>query len=89
MNYTSRFRATTAYEFYNQEDKLFKNANVRKAFSLAMDREEIVDVLYYGIAGPAYGFVPPDMTIGDKQYREVVEEPLKNWRKKTRIQRNY
>jgi len=77
LNYTSRFRATTAYQFYNQEDKLFSNANIRKAFSLAMDREEMVDVLYYGIAGPAYGFVPPDMTIGDKQYREVVEEPLK------------
>lgn len=77
MNYKSTFRAATAYQFYNEKDKLFSNANVRKAFSLAMDREEMVDVLYYGIAAPAYGWVPPDMTIGDKQYREVVEEPLK------------
>lgn len=75
--YVSEFQPSVAYQFFNQDVKLFSNANVRKAFILALDREELVDVLYYGIGEPAYGWIPPVMKVGDKTYRDVVDEPLK------------
>jgi len=77
MTYVSEFEPSVAYQFFNQEVELFSNANIRKAFALAVDKEELVDVLYYGIGEPAYGWIPPVMKVGDKTYRDVVEEPLK------------
>ena len=77
MTYVSDFQPSVAYQFFNQKVKLFSNANVRKAFCLAIDREELVDVLYYGIGQPAYGWIPPVMKIGDKTYRDEAEEPQK------------
>ncbi|QQY79326.1 peptide ABC transporter substrate-binding protein [Keratinibaculum paraultunense] len=75
--YVSEYQPSVAYQFFNQDVKLFSNANVRKAFILAIDREELLDVLYYGIGEPAYGWIPPVMKVGDKTYRDVVDEPLK------------
>ncbi len=73
----SDFRPSTAYEFYNQNVKLFSNANIRKAFVTALDREEMIDVLFYGVGQPAYGWIPPSMMIGEDEYRDLVEEPVK------------
>lgn len=69
---------STNYEFYNQKDKLFKNAKVRKAFSLAINREDVSKTLFKGIFTPAYGWVPSQLQIGDKEFRkEAGEEPIK------------
>ncbi|WP_251860959.1 peptide ABC transporter substrate-binding protein [Clostridium sp. Marseille-Q2269] len=69
---------STNYEFYNQKIKLFSNNKVRKAFSLAVNREEISKTLFKNDFTPAYGFVPPSLQIGDKEYRkEAGEEPVK------------
>jgi oligopeptide transport system substrate-binding protein len=67
----------TFFEFFNTKDKLFSNANVRKAFALAVDREELSNVIFHGINIPAYGWVAPSIFVDDEEYRTVVEEPLK------------
>ncbi|MBQ7714976.1 MAG: hypothetical protein IJT70_03795 [Clostridia bacterium] len=52
----SDYPATHAY-YFNEKNPLFENENVRRALSIALDREEIAKIVYY--ASPATGFVPP------------------------------
>ncbi len=68
---------STYFAFYNHKDKLFSNANVRKAFTLGIKREEMANVIFYGMNEPGYGWVPKTMMIGDKEYRGEVKEPLR------------
>jgi oligopeptide transport system substrate-binding protein len=77
MEYMTYSRPSTSYQFFNQDIELFTNVNIRKAFILALDREEIIDVLFYDVGEPAYGWVPPSMQIGNEKYRDLVDEPLK------------
>lgn len=44
---------------FNNEDEIFSNVNIRKAFSFAIDRESIVTEVTKGGQLPATGFVPP------------------------------
>lgn len=44
---------------FNNEDEIFSNINIRKAFSYAIDREAIVNEVTKGGQLPATGFVPP------------------------------
>jgi oligopeptide transport system substrate-binding protein len=70
--------ASESYEFFNTQDpsKLFTNAKVRLAFSLALDREAFVQtVVKRGI--PAYGWTSFAVASGDQEYRAAVPEPLK------------
>lgn len=67
----------TNYISFNQKSRYFKNAKVRKAVNLALDRAELNKVLFNGIYEPAYGFVPKGITIGGKEYRKEVVEPVK------------
>lgn len=68
---------TTFFIFFNTQDEVFKNANIRKAFSAAINREELANVIFDGVNVPAQGWVPPSISIGDQEYRSVVEEPVK------------
>lgn len=68
---------TNYFELFNTKDKLFSNANVRKAFALGIKREEIANVVFFGIFEPAYGWVPKTVMLGDKEYRSLVKEPLR------------
>ena len=70
-----KYSIGTNYAFFNQRSKYFKNAKIRKAFSLAVDRDEINDVIYDGKQEPAYGFVAKGVSIGDRLYEN---EPLKD-----------
>ncbi|MBU5310772.1 peptide ABC transporter substrate-binding protein [Tissierella carlieri] len=67
----------TFFMFFNTQDKVFKNANIRKAFSAAINREELANVIFHGVHAPAYGWVPPNINIGDDEYRTVAESPVK------------
>lgn len=67
---------TTFFMFFNTQDEVFSNANIRKAFSAAVDREELANVIFDGIHTPAYGWVPPTMNIGDDEYRSLVDGPV-------------
>lgn len=69
--------ATLSYAFYNCNDALFQNANIRKAFTLAIDRDEINEMCFSGLRTPTYGWVVPSMSVGDQNFREVVGDPIK------------
>lgn len=67
----------TFFECFNTKDKLLSNANIRKALALGIKREDMANVIFYGVNEPAYGWVPKTIMIGDKEYRTEVKEPLK------------
>lgn len=67
----------TFFLFFNTQDEVFKNDKVRLAFSSAIDREDLANVIFDGVMTPAYGWIPPQITAGAEQYRDQVEEPLK------------
>ena len=69
---------SASYVHFNQKDKYFKNLKIRQAFSLAMDREDRIKILYKGLGQPAYGWCPPTLQIGGEDFRtKVAVEPLK------------
>ena len=76
-NVIKGYTAGTNYSFFNQTDSIFKNDKVRKAFSLAIDREDMGEVIFKGVMEPAYGWTPPRLQIGDKEYRKLTNEPLR------------
>lgn len=49
----------TYYLIFNCEDKLLKNKDLRKALSLAVNRQAICDVVFEGTRGPADNILPP------------------------------
>lgn len=69
--------ARTSMVIFNCKDDVFKNVKVRQAFSLAINREEISEVLNAGLSTPAYGMVPPACIVGQYNFRESVTEPLR------------
>jgi len=70
-----KYELGTNYSYFNQRNKYFKNAKIRRAFSIAMDREELNNVMFNGKMEPAYGFVAKGISIGDRLYEN---EPLKD-----------
>ena len=76
-NYAPYLSANLAFNFFNIKDKLFSNVNIRKAFTLAVDREEFNEVCYDGMRVPTYGWVVPTMTVGETNYRETAGDNIK------------
>lgn len=77
-NVLKGYDGSTVYKFFNQTDKYFKNAKIRKAFILAQDREGTAKTLYRGLATPAYSWCPPQVQIEGEEFRTAVpQEPLK------------
>lgn len=77
LDHTESTRSQTFFMYFNGQDEVFKNVNIRKAFSAAVDREDIVNVIFHGVNTPAYGWIPPNVTLGDDEYRSIAEEPVK------------
>lgn len=72
---------SASYTHFNQKDKYFSNLKIRQAFSLAINREEELKVLYRGLGQPAYGWCPPTLQIGGEDFRDKVGiEPLKKFK---------
>lgn len=69
--------ATATYSFFNTEDKLFSNANVRKAFITGINREELNQMCFSGMREPLYGWVVDALWAGDVHFREFAGEPIK------------
>lgn len=70
----TKYELGTNYNYFNQNSKYLKNAKIRRALSLAINREEVNNVMFQGKFEPAYGFVAKGISIGDKLYNS---EPLK------------
>ncbi|NWF63831.1 MAG: peptide ABC transporter substrate-binding protein [Chloroflexi bacterium] len=51
----------TSYVVFDTTLPPFDDVNVRKAFSMAFDRQRYVDVLFRGVALPAVGLYPPGL----------------------------
>jgi oligopeptide transport system substrate-binding protein len=67
----------TQYMFFNQDKELFSNVNVRKAFSIALNREEISHDVFRDVEPPAYGWIPTCMNIEGENFRELAGNPIK------------
>ncbi len=72
--YTS---ARTVMMVFNNDDSLFKNRNIRLAFSLAFPREESATHIFNGLNQPAWGLLPPPLTENNVNLREASGDPLK------------
>jgi oligopeptide transport system substrate-binding protein len=69
---------STDFTFFNTKEKLFSNSKVRRAFSLAINREGQEKTLYPKTRRAFYAWCPPGMQIGDEEFRKKAgEEPLK------------
>lgn len=69
--------ASVFYYIYNTKSKVLSNAKVRKALSLAYDKQQQIDTVWQRFV-PAYGLVPDGIAVGDKIYRQESPEPLKD-----------
>jgi len=67
--------ASTYYYIYNTKQKPFDNAKVRKAFSMAVDRQALIDNVAKANQTPAFGLVPPSITgLDGKSFREMYPD---------------
>jgi oligopeptide transport system substrate-binding protein len=72
------FQVGTYYYNVNPKFKPFNNVKVRKALSMALDREVITEKITQGGQIPAYGVVPPGMEDENgKDFREVQGDLFK------------
>lgn len=76
------YDSSSTYTFFNQKDKYFTNAKIRKAFSIAEDRTGRASVLFKNLAEPATAWCPPAIQIDGKDYREKVNyKPIEDLKK--------
>ncbi|GAA0412015.1 peptide ABC transporter substrate-binding protein [Paenibacillus motobuensis] len=61
--------AGTYYYQFNSKAEPFQNAKIRKAFSMAIDRQAIVDKITMGGQIPAYGAVPEGIAGAEGEFR--------------------
>lgn len=60
-DYTPQPQLSLSYLAFNSAEAPFDDPDVRRALAMAVDREAINDVLYFGTQRVADGIVPPDM----------------------------
>ncbi|RUS48449.1 ABC transporter substrate-binding protein [Cohnella sp. AR92] len=68
--FNNQATASTYYYNFNTTKAPFDNANIRKAFAMAIDRTQLVEKVTKGGQQPAFGFVPPSITGENKSFRE-------------------
>ncbi len=62
------------YMFFNGRDPVFKNKNIRRAFSSVIRRDEMAQVIFNGLFEEAKGYVPPGIYMGEREYRSLAED---------------
>ena len=82
-DYTQISGGTITFAFYNTKDELFSNANIRKAFTMAVDQEKVNEIAFSGLRDPLYGWIAPAISVGDKTMRSVAGDTLKEMREET------
>ncbi|WP_240647638.1 peptide ABC transporter substrate-binding protein [Paenibacillus nanensis] len=67
--------ASTYYYLFNNNKVPFNNVNVRKAFSMSIDRQALIDNVAKANQTPAFGLVPPSIAGPEgKMFREVYPD---------------
>lgn len=69
--YEYSVNSSVVFNFYNTTDKLFKNTKIRKAFSLAIDHEDINEMCFGGLRVPLWGWVAPNISVGSSNFRQA------------------
>lgn len=64
--------ATLTYAFFNTADPVFSNLKIRKAFTLAIDRDEFNEMCFDGLREAATGWVVPGISVGTTNYRQAA-----------------
>lgn len=73
--FNNRSIASIYYYQFNVTAKPFDNAKIRKAFSMAIDRQTLIDKVTLGGETAAFGFVPYGIVGADEQeYRKAVPD---------------
>ncbi len=70
--------ARTFMVVFNCEDAVFSNAKIRLAFSLALDRATLAEIITGGTAVPATGLVPPECSVGAYNFRAEAGDLIGN-----------
>lgn len=68
--YEYSVNSSVVFNFYNTKDVLFKNAKIRKAFSMAIDHEDINEMCFGGLRVPLWGWVAPNISVGEANFRQ-------------------
>ncbi|QJD83789.1 peptide ABC transporter substrate-binding protein [Cohnella herbarum] len=67
--------ASTYYYVFNTTQKPFDNVKIRKAFSMAIDRQAIIDNVTKANQTPAHALVPPSISgLDGKSFREMYPD---------------
>ncbi|PJI08447.1 MULTISPECIES: peptide ABC transporter substrate-binding protein [Clostridium] len=85
LNKTKKFdeitgeSSSTGYLLFNIKDsnKFMTNAKIRKAISLALNREDYLKTIEYGVGKTAYSWVPDAVDVGHTSYRSQANVSLK------------
>lgn len=75
FNFLAKPLAWQSWNIYNHNDRYFKNAKIRKAFSVAFDKEEFNEVVFGGSRIPAENYIPDDIMIGNENYQQKNGNP--------------
>jgi oligopeptide transport system substrate-binding protein len=68
----------TYFVAFNTTVKPFDDVRVRKAFSLALNRDQITKAVVRGGTRPARGLVPPGINLGGKDHRETAGDLVRD-----------
>jgi peptide/nickel transport system substrate-binding protein len=68
------------YVAWNLRNPLFANRNVRRALNMAINRQEIVDQLFYGLGKPAPGPFLPFIWAYDPDLKQLPYDPERSKR---------
>ncbi|WLD92027.1 ABC transporter substrate-binding protein [Alkalihalobacillus sp. AL-G] len=68
--------ASLSYLRFNHENDIMKNANIRKALSMALNRELLTEKVTKGGEIPAYAFIPFGLSSGDGEFRKLTGNNL-------------
>lgn len=78
FEYFKRENPWTGYLLFNMnEDSNVSNVKIRKAISVALDRQELIDSTMHGTPVVAYSFVPHTVSIKGEEFNKSGEGPLK------------
>lgn len=74
--YTKVSGGTITFYFYNTEDKVFSNEKIRKAFTLAMDQDDMNEMAFGGLREPLYGWIAPALSVEETSMRDVAGDVI-------------
>jgi oligopeptide transport system substrate-binding protein len=71
-DYLNMELASSQFILLNQRNKILRNDNIRRAISLAIDREEIAHQVLKDGSKPAGALVPPALYVDNQSYRKLA-----------------